>query len=485
MSRTPITTVDDALNRAARASDPWSRTNRADRARALECIASALDADADELVAAAHAETHLGPTRLSTELGRTTFQLRLFAETVAAGEYLDAHIDPPDASWIPAPRPDLRRQLEPVGAVLVFTASNFPFAFGVPGGDTASALAAGCPVVVKGHSGHVVLSERIAQTVSHALDAAGAPDGVFSHILGTDSGREAIRDPRIRAASFTGSISGGRALFDLATSRPDPIPFFGELGSVNPVFVTRAAAKLRAADIAAGFIESFTHSAGQLCTKPGVIFVPQESELIALLRSAALPPGSALLNERIRSGYTRAVDALDQKLVLRRGEGSELTPAPTLFSVSMAELLADFDELTEERFGPTSLVVGYDCEEDLLRAATQFPGQLTGSIHGEEDEAIAARLIDVLRRRSGRIVWNQWPTGVAVTRAQVHGGPYPATTSPGFTSVGTNAITRFLRPVAYQGVPQALLPAELRDGSPVATREERSRRSTKTPSVAH
>ena len=470
MTPTPTTAaaLETILADAATAYDSWAQTSRADRARVLNAVAERLDAAADELVAIAQVETHLPEGRLRGELKRTTFQLRLFGEVLTEGGYLDARIDHADPHWpMGAPRPDLRRQLEPLGPVVVFAASNFPFAFSVAGGDTAAALAAGCSVVLKAHSGHPQLSQRTGELVVEALQAAGAPDGLFAVIFGTESGRVALLDPRVKAGSFTGSIPGGRALFDLASSRPEPIPFYGELGSTNPVFVTEHADAARAEAIAEQFLGSMTMGAGQFCTKPGVLLVPEGSSIPAVLQGLAKPAAAPLLNQRIQSGY---VSVLDERLshpditVLARDDAALADPpSPTLLQTGIDALLGDLEGLFAECFGPTAVIVTYAEESQLLEVARVIDGQLTATIIGEGDEAVLPELVRLLARRAGRLLWNQWPTGVSVTYAQQHGGPYPATTAAGTTSVGTAAITRFLRPVAYQGFPQGLLPDELTD----------------------
>jgi NADP-dependent aldehyde dehydrogenase len=355
----------------------------------------------------------------------------------------------------------------PIGPVLVFAAGNFPFAFSVAGGDTSSALAAGCPVVLKAHPGHPALSEATAGVVLTALRSVGAPAGVFALIHGDEAGRAAIVDPRVAAGAFTGSITGGRALFDLAVSRPVPIPFFGELGSVNPVFVTRAAASRRPDTIAAGFVDSFTLGAGQFCTKPGVLLVPSDSRIPRLLADHAAHPAQPLLNSRIQAGFRRSLTRLREHSQVRplvsTPDGPDGEPGPVLLTTPLSAVLASPDVLLEECFGPAAIVVTYDDEQQLLQVAEQMPGQLTATIFGEIDDDIAPVLVEVATERSGRVLWNQWPTGVSVTHAQQHGGPYPATTAPATTSVGTAAISRFLRPVAYQGLPHALLPPLLQD----------------------
>lgn len=470
----PTTDVElEKLLAAARtAAAPLAALRPAERAELLDAVADALDAAAGQLVPAAEQETRLPEARLRGELKRTTFQLRLFGEILRDGAYLDVRIDHADGDWpMGAPRPELRRVLVPVGPVVVFAASNFPFAFSVAGGDTASALAAGSPVLLKAHSGHPGLSRLTAEVAVSALQAAGAPDGTFALITGTAAGAAALRDPRVKAGAFTGSIAGGRALFDIASSRPEPIPFFGELGSNNPAFVTEAAATKRGAEIAEGFVSSFTLGAGQFCTKPGTLFVPAGSGLVKALRDAALPKPAPLLNERIQSGYTEVLQGLQSNPrleVLAEGPGPLAEPpGPTLLHTTAADMLAEPRALQTECFGPTALVVTYDDESQLPELAETFEGQLTATIHGT-DSCQVAELVEVLARKAGRVVWNQWPTGVSVTYAQQHGGPYPATTAVGSTSVGTAAIERFLRPVAYQGFPHHLLPEALREENPLA-----------------
>ncbi|MER7011610.1 aldehyde dehydrogenase (NADP(+)) [Saccharopolyspora sp. NPDC000359] len=460
--------ADRIVTAAAEAAPVWANTDRATRSRALDAIADALDAAAPVLVPTAQRETHLAEGRLTGELKRTTFQLRLFAEAVREGGYLDARIDRADPEWpMGAPRPDLRRWQVPVGPVVVFAASNFPFAFRVAGGDTASALAAGCPVVLKAHPGHPDLSATTGAVVRAALARGGFPPGVFDLVWGDEAGRAALSHPLVKAGAFTGSITGGRALFDIASSRPEPIPFFGELGSVNPVFVTRAADAARGAEIAAEFVSSFTLGAGQFCTKPGVLLVPDSAAVTDALRAAELTQSAPLLNDRIAAGHRATREALSSKPgveVLRAGATPEGdAPTPTLLSTDVTTLLADLDGLLTECFGPTSLVVTYDEEQDLVRVAEALDGQLTATLVAEETDVVAADLARALVGKAGRLLWNQWPTGVSVTHAQQHGGPYPATTAPATTSVGTAAITRFLRPVAYQNFPQHLLPDELSD----------------------
>lgn len=463
--------LETLMAASASAFEQWAITPAEDRAKALHAMADALDGAAAELIPLAQEESNLAEARLSGELKRTTFQLRLFAEMLQDGGYLDARIDHADNAWPMGARPDLRRVLEPLGPVVVFSASNFPFAFSVAGGDTCSALAAGCSVVVKAHSGHPRLSAAVGRVAAEALDTAGAPVGLLQLVFGTQAGRDALLDPRVKAGAFTGSIPGGRALFDLANSRPEPIPFYGELGSVNPVFVTRAAAAARGSEIVSGFVGSFTMGAGQFCTKPGILLVPADSGMVQELATAARPAPAKLLNDRIQSGFVESLTELrEHPAVAPLGESDgafAFPPAPSLTATTAAALLADPEGLITECFGPTALVASYESESELLAVAAALDGQLTATIQGEDSDEIAPDLVRLLAAKAGRVLWNQWPTGVTVSYAQQHGGPYPATTSPTSTSVGTASISRFLRPVAYQGLPAHLLPAALRDENPL------------------
>jgi NADP-dependent aldehyde dehydrogenase len=474
--RGPSDTAPDELSvrlaAASAAAGPWGEVSSGERAECLRVVADRLDAAADELIPLAIEETHLTLGRLSGELSRTTFQLRLFAQFLEEGSQLEATIDHPDPTWPPGPRPDLRRLLVPVGPVVVFAASNFPFAFSVAGGDTASAWAAGCPVVLKAHPGHPRLSARTGTIVLDALGACSAPEGAFTVIYGEEAGRAAVTAEEIRAGAFTGSLAGGRALFDLAASRSTPIPFYAEMGSLNPVFVTAGAMQVRGDEILAGFVESFTLSAGQFCTKPGLLFLPaatvDDGRLSKVLDLHRV--GAPLLNEHIHRGYVTQLQRLRDhpgvRTVVGDAESAGAEPTPTLLATTVPELLDGRDELLVECFGPASLVVSYADDQELLAGATAFGGQLTAAVHGEETDAVVPALLAILAARAGRVIWNGWPTGVSVTWAMQHGGPYPATTAPLHTSVGTAAIHRFLRPVSFQSVPERFLPAALRDANP-------------------
>ncbi len=456
----------DAIVAAAVAAFPvWAASAR--RADALEAVAEALDAKGDDLVAVADSETALGVERLTGEVGRTTGQLRLFADVVRDGGYLEA-VHSPAAG----PAPDLRRVNRPAGPVAVFASSNFPFAFSVAGGDTASALAAGCPVIVKAHEGHPRTSELTASVVSAALASAGAPGGTFALVHGVEAGLRLLRHPSVAAAGFTGSTAGGLALARICAQRPVPIPFFGELGSVNPVVVLPGAAFATPGGIATGYAASLTLGAGQFCTNPGLLFAPEDVGLLAAITEAVgASSGGPMLSERIFAAYRNAVTeaaAHPGVTELAAGEPGEgpWGATPRVFKTTLKEFAADLPVLCRERFGPAGLVITYESLEDLLLVLGALPGNLVGTVHVDtgsaEDIDAARQVIAALERIAGRVVCNGWPTGVAVVAAQHHGGPYPATTAPAFTSVGAAAIRRWLVPVAYQNFPPELLPALLR-----------------------
>jgi NADP-dependent aldehyde dehydrogenase len=430
-------------------------------------VADALDAAVDDLVPLAIEESHLPEPRLRGEVARSSGQLRMFADALESGMLHEVVIDTADAEAKPVPRPDLRRMLQPVGPVLVFAASNFPFAFSVCGGDTASALAAGCPVVVKAHPGHPRTSQATFEVMQTALQQAGAPDGTLGLVLGNDAGVAALRDPRIQAAGFTGSVPGGLALHEIATSRPDPIPFYGELGSINPTFVTEAAVRARGPEIAEGFISSFTLGVGQFCTKPGVLLLPVGHGLDGPLQAAAEVPAAPMLYPGINEGFSAGLERLrklDGVETLVGGDAGSGPVAASLLRTRVPTLLSEPEAILEECFGPVSVVVEYADPGELLAVAEAMPGSLTATLHAEDsDHEAVAGLVGRLAERAGRVIWNGWPTGVAVTAAMHHGGPFPSTVGSVFTSVGTTAARRFQRPVCFQDTPAALLPAALRD----------------------
>ena len=470
--------LDEIVTRAVAASRLLAEASRTDRARLLRTLADELESDASAIVAAADEETALGVARLTGELARSSNQLRLFAEVLDDGGYLSATIDHANPDAVPVPVPDLRRMLVPIGPVAVFSASNFPLAFSVPGGDTASALAAGSAVVVKVHSGHPETSLACAAALRRGAERAGFPADILALVFGTAAGAELVQHPAIAAASFTGSVPGGRALFDLAAARPTPIPFFGELGSINAFVITQAALAERSDELAVGLAGSFTMGLGQFCTKPGLVLVPEGSLdfTAALAHAAATVAPGTMLNPRIRAGWAASVDTLGSAegvtTLLRGPDTTEGAAAVSLYSMtarSVLDLGADSPAF-EECFGPSTLVDSYADEDELTAVLALVPGSLTGTVHATEAEGspgtLASRAVALLSERCGRVLWNQYPTGVAVTWAQQHGGPYPATTSSASTSVGAAAILRFLRAVAWQNAPAALLPVELRDDNP-------------------
>ncbi|MEU5875747.1 aldehyde dehydrogenase family protein [Glycomyces sp. NPDC047369] len=469
-----MTTSTDTVARAAdAAARALADVPPAVRARALVAFADALTVNTDELVALAMEETGLAEARLRGEVKRTAVQLRLFADTVLDGAYLDVRIDRADPEFALGPRPDVRSGNEPIGPVLNFAAGNFPFAFSVAGGDTASALAAGNPVIVKAHPGHPRLSRRTAEIGAAALEAAGLPAGTLQLIEGQDEGTAMLKHPLVKAASFTGSPHAGRLLADIAAARPAPIPFYGELGSVNPVFATSAAIAERGPEFAAGLAASVGGSAGQLCTKPGLVFLPADHGLDKELAEAAAAGEQRMLDPRIAANYTHrreaVLSAAGVRLVapgsVRIDDDGQGWVTPTIAAVPLADFRPHPDALLGECFGPLTILVespeGTDYAELL---DTLFEGELTVAVHRADGDDVTA-LVRTAARRAGRVLFDGWPTGVAVTPAMQHGGPWPATTSGG-TSVGTAAIKRFVRAVAYQNAPADTLPPALRDDNP-------------------
>jgi NADP-dependent aldehyde dehydrogenase len=463
-------TADDVAAACAAAADAAhgpAALDRFARAALLDAVADRLGEAGDEIVALADAETALGrEPRLVGELARTTGQLRFLAGVVRDGSYLEAIIDRD---------PDVRRVLVPLGPAAVFGASNFPLAFSVAGGDTAAALAAGCPVVVKAHPSHPHTCELVGRQVAAALADFGAPAGFFSLVHGFEAGRRLVLDGRVRAVAFTGSLAGGSALAELAASRDVPIPVYAEMGSLNPVVVTARAAEERPDEIAAGFAASMTLGNGQFCTKPGLVLVPDSaagSTLVeAISRSVRMVGPGVLLNAAIRAAWAQRVGewakAAGVRVLVPPPDTGAGEVRPALFETSATHLAAT-PLLREECFGPAAILVRYHDGEDLVAGLADLAGSLTATVHGATDEVDDLRpLLDTLTGMAGRVIWNGWPTGVAVNWAMHHGGPYPATTNSQHTSVGATSLRRFLRPVAYQGVPEQLLPPALRDANPL------------------
>ncbi|BBF85175.1 ketoglutarate semialdehyde dehydrogenase [Aquitalea magnusonii] len=467
--------VEQACALAWAAFDSYRETTPAQRAQLLETIAGEIEALGDALIERAMLETGLPQARLQGERARSCGQLRTFARTVRAGEWLDVRVDQAQPARQPLPRADLRQRQIPLGPVAVFGASNFPLAFSVAGGDTASALAAGCPVIVKAHSAHPGTSELVGQAIVRALEQCGLPAGVFALLFGSgrEVGQALVNDARIKAVGFTGSRAGGLALCQSAQQRAEPIPVYAEMSSTNPVFLLPAALQARGGVLAQGFVGSLTQGAGQFCTNPGLLVALQGPALEQFVASAAdlLQHSAAqtMLTPGIWAAYQDGVDSLSRhastvaKGVLPTGPNQ---CQPQLLRVRAAEYLAN-PALQAEVFGAAALIVQCSDEVELLQLAEALEGQLTATLQLDDDDiALARRLLPVLERKAGRILVNGWPTGVEVCDAMVHGGPFPATSDVRSTSVGTAAIQRFLRPVCYQDLPDALLPTALKHANP-------------------
>ncbi|PWL18595.1 aldehyde dehydrogenase (NADP(+)) [Falsochrobactrum shanghaiense] len=461
--------VARACEAAEEAFWTYGYTSREERAAFLEAIADEIEARAAAITEIGTQESGLPAGRLEGERGRTTGQLRLFAEHIRKGEYLDHRVDVALPDRKPAPRPEIRMIQRPIGPVAVFGASNFPLAFSTAGGDTAAALAAGCPVVVKGHSAHPGTGEIVADAILAAIEKTGMPKGVFSLIQGGDRkvGEALVTHPLIKAVGFTGSLGGGRALFDLCARRPEPIPFFGELGSVNPMFMLPEALKARAASLGEGWAGSLAMGAGQFCTNPGIAVVIDGADadnFVASTRDALEKVGpQTMLTDGIAKAYQDGKAHFDSRnsvkpILTTESKGREASP--NLYETTGDAFLED-DSLSEEVFGPLGVVVRVKSTDDMVRLAKGFDGQLTATLHMDAGDAEAARkLLPVLERKAGRVLANGFPTGVEVVDAMVHGGPYPASTNFGATSVGTLSIRRFLRPVSYQNLPADVLPED-------------------------
>lgn len=474
----------DDLERAASLAEEafavYSRTPGRERARFLRHVAEGLEAITAEVVERAGKETGLPEARLKGELARTVNQLRLFAGVVEEGSWVNARIDPALPERKPLPRADIRSVLRPLGPVAVFGASNFPLAFSVAGGDTASALAAGNPVIVKAHPAHPGTSELVGQVVSSSVRACGLPAGVFALLFdaGTQLGSALVAHPAVKAVAFTGSFAGGRALMQVAAARTEPIPCFMEMGSTNPLFVLPEALKARGPQIANGLFGSFTLGVGQFCTKPGLVYLPDGEDadaLVAGLKALVEKTGpSVMLTDAIcRNHATGMILRQSNERVRLVAQGEAHTgsggahAAPALFETTGADMLQE-PELAGEIFGPSTLIVRYRNSEELIALAEALEGQLTATLQGTDADITGhAMLIAILERKAGRLIVNGYPTGVEVCHAMVHGGPYPATSDSRTTSVGTLAIYRFARPVCYQDFPQAALPDELRDENPL------------------
>ncbi|MEN9022791.1 MAG: aldehyde dehydrogenase family protein [Verrucomicrobiaceae bacterium] len=469
--------ANEAVAMAAAAFPIYRKCSIAKRAAFLRSIADQIEARGDDLAARGPLETGLPEGRIRMETGRTYGQLRLFASVVEDGSWVDARIDHADPDRQPIPKPDVRSMLQGLGPVAVFCASNFPLAFSVAGGDTASALAAGCPVVVKAHHSHPGVAEIVGQAVQAAGQLCGLPDGIFSLLYGggRTTGAALVQHPSIKAVGFTGSLAGGRALMDLAAARPEPIPVYAEMGSLNPVFILPEAMAERGQAIAESLSGSVTLGVGQFCTSPGLVVAADDDQTAQFTTALAgkqqeAAPG-VMLNSGIHDAYESSVTQLQEHQAVTalaapvQQEGCLADPA--LFEVAATDFIGD-SALSSEVFGPSTTIVKHGSKAELLELAKNLEGHLTATIHGTEADLEANRnLIDVLETKVGRLIVNGYPTGVEVCQAMVHGGPYPATADGRSTSVGTQAIYRFARPLAYQGFPQSQLPPELQDANPL------------------
>lgn len=471
--------VERACALAEQAFDTYRETDLETRAKFLEQIAANLAANSAEIVERAGLESGLPKARLEGELGRTMNQLKLFAEEVRAGRWLGVKIDTSMPERTPLPRSDIRLRHIPLGPVVVFGASNFPLAFSVAGGDTASALAAGCPVVVKGHSAHPGTSELVGRAIQAAVKSSGMPEGTFSLLFGSgaDIGSALVADSRVKAVGFTGSRSGGVALMKIAAARPEPIPVYAEMSSINPVYLLPEALKNRSEAIATGFVNSLLMGSGQFCTNPGLLIVEEAPELDAFIQkvsdliAAAVP--TTMLTSGIHQAYESGVKKLEGnsnvKLLSQAKEaGGPNQCCARLFQTTAQAFLSDH-ALRDEVFGSSSLIICCKTDEEVLELTKSLEGQLTATVlmQSNDNATFVKKLLSLLERKVGRILFNGYPTGVEVCHAMVHGGPFPATSDSRTTSVGTEAIWRFLRPVCYQDVPADLLPQALKDSSTV------------------
>jgi len=471
--------LEEAAQKAQAAFLVYRQKSGADKARFLELIADEIEALGEELINIATAETGLPAARITGERGRTMGQLRLFAQLLKDGSWVDARIEEALPDRQPLPRVDIRMMHRPLGPVGVFGASNFPLAFSVAGGDTASALAAGCPVIVKAHSAHPGTSELVGSAIQQAARKSGMPDGVFSllHGSGTEVGAALVKHPFIKAIGFTGSFQGGMALFNLAVQRPEPIPVYAEMGSTNPVFILPEIMKEKGAQIAQQFAASVTLGVGQFCTNPGMMIIDSngaakefKSDLSKEFKQAK---GGVMLTKGIQDAYQRGVAKHLEKenvSVIAEGDnvGGYTSVKPVLFGTN-GKAVSETPELSEEIFGPASVLVETQNKEELLQIARNLEGHLTATVHGTEKELSAyADLLEILEQKVGRLIINGFPTGVEVCHAMMHGGPFPATSNSRSTSVGTAAIYRFTRPVSYQNFPENLLPDELKTANPLS-----------------
>mgnify|MGYP001818388643 CR=1 FL=1 len=475
---TSIGKVDEVVKKAAEAFEIYRKKDKNSIADFLDQIAEEIMDLGDSLIERCHLETALPIARLQGERGRTVNQLKLFATVVREGSWVDARIDTAIPDRTPIPKSDIRHILIPLGPVAVFGASNFPLAFSTAGGDTASALAAGCPVVVKGHKAHPGTAALVATAILKAVKKCGMPDGTFSLIHGNSRkvGEALVKHPEIKAVGFTGSYGGGKALFNYANARSEPIPVFAEMGSTNPVFILPGALKERGDKIATGMVGSITMGVGQFCTKPGLSFI-QKSESTdkfysQLSNDISQVPGATMLTPDMLKAYNNGLEStlqIGEVELFASGLNSGTTMATSKIFKTSIENFINNKSLSEENFGPASILVEANSKEEIFETARNLEGHLTATVHGTEKDLEEYReLFDILELKVGRVLINGFPTGVEVCHSMVHGGPYPATTAPQTTSVGTNAMKRFVRPVCFQNYPQFLLPVALKNNNPFA-----------------
>jgi alpha-ketoglutaric semialdehyde dehydrogenase len=475
-SNLQIMSFNEIFDKAEAAFKVYAKVPASGKARLLRAIATEIEQLGDELLEVANKESNLPLARLSGERARTVGQLRIFASLLEEGHWVEAIIDTALPDRTPLPRPDLRRMLFPLGPVVVFGASNFPFAFSTAGGDTASALAAGCPVVYKVHPGHPETSALVNSAIKKALNSCGLPASIFQHIVGDSNvGQELVKHPKAKAVAFTGSYKGGRAVFDSVCRREQPIPVYAEMGSINPIFVLPGKAATGAGKLAEQAAQSVLLGVGQFCTCPGLIFYPDtdtaDEFMQVLSDKLEKAPAAKMLNQRICSAYYEGLKHLGENKHLERfirPEEDILLGGAAIAKTTVEQWLKD-PSLQEEVFGPYTLVVTYTNLKDLEQAASQLQGQLTCTIWANNEELEqTGELVDIIRGKCGRLLFEGVPTGVEVAHAMTHGGPFPATTDSRSTSVGTYAIKRFARPVTFQAAPQWLLPEELKDSNPLS-----------------
>ena len=466
--------INAIIHKARHAFEIYKNISASKRAQFLDTIADEIEALGDELLDVCHSESALPYPRLKGERGRTMNQLRLFAQVVREGSWVDARIDKANPDRKPIPKSDIRQMLLPIGPVVVFGASNFPLAFSTAGGDTASALAAGCTVIVKVHPAHPGTTELVNKAIQKAIKITGMPEGTFNIIHGNtiEAGQKLVTHPIIKAVAFTGSFRGGKAIFDAANQRKEPIPVFAEMGSTNPVFILPNALREKGSNIAQGLAKSINLGVGQFCTNPGLIITEKQDGLntfsSSLEKSINEIEQDYMLTPGIKSSYDTGISKLNKAGISTLAESNAGASGviSKVFETSCEYFLNNKD-LEEENFGPSSILIKADNKSEILNAAKSLEGHLTATIHGtDEDLREYSDLVQILQEKAGRLVINGYPTGVEVCHAMVHGGPYPATTAPQTTSVGTNAIKRFARPVCFQDFPQYLLPEELKDNNP-------------------